>query len=241
VHTGSLGGGARFAFADRGDGESLPPYDLGNLADHVGDDPATVRRNRARVAAGLGIRPDHLVAMAPVHAADVAQVTSRDHASPPAVDVMVTTEPGCALLVLAADCVPVLLADADAGVAAVVHSGWRGVRADAAGAAVAAMRDLGADRITALVGPAVCGSCYPVDDERYAAVVERAPEAAATTGDGRRSLDLAAAVVARLAAAGVRVERLGRCTVEDPLAWVSYRRDGVTGRHGGAVVLATGG
>lgn len=239
MHTGSLGG-ARFAFADRGDGVSRPPYDRGNLADHVGDDPAAVTANRAGVAAALGVDPDRLIAMAPVHGADVAFVTSDDHASPPPVDVMVTTQPGCALLVLAADCVPVLLADATAGVAAAVHSGWRGVVADAAGTALAAMRDLGAREITALVGPAVCGRCYPVDDARYTAVTERAPAAAATTDDGRPSLDLAAAVVARLVASGVRVERLGGCTVEAPQSWFSYRRDGVTGRHGGAVVLVDG-
>lgn len=237
MHTGGLGGGARFAFAGRSDGESRPPYDRGNLADHVGDDVAAVMRNRARLAATLGVPADHLVAMAPVHGADVAVVTSRDHASPPPVDVMVTTEPGCALLVLAADCVPVLLADAQGQVVAVVHAGWRGVQADATGAALVAMRDLGARRIAALVGPAICGRCYQVDAQRYATVVGRAPAAAATTEDGLPALDLVAGVVARLVAEQVRVERLGGCTYEDP-RWFSYRRDGVTGRHGGAVVLA---
>lgn len=240
MRTGSLGTGTRFAFADRSDGRSRPPYDRGNLADHVGDDLATVMRNRAVLAAEVGVASDHLVAMAPVHGADVAVVTAADNASPPRVDVMVTTQPGCALLVLAADCVPVLLADPAAGVVAVVHAGWRGVHADATGAALTAMRDLGARRVAAVVGPAICGRCYGVDADRYAAVVGRAPAAAATTDDGLPGLDLAAAVVARLVAEQVRVDRLGGCTYEDA-SWFSYRRDGVTGRHGGAVVLVPGG
>lgn len=240
MHTAALGPGARIVFADRADGTSRPPYDRGNLADHVGDAPQDVARNRALVAAAAGVAADRLVAMSAVHGAEVAVVGAADSARPPAVDVMVSTEPGCALLVLAADCVPVLLADGGAGVIGVVHAGWRGVRADATGAGLRAMAELGARRIHALVGPAICGRCYAVDQERYDAVVGAAPEAAARANGGGPGLDLRAAVLARLARAGAKVQVLGACTNESP-EWFSYRRDGRTGRHGGAVVLAPAG
>lgn len=231
-----LGPGVRVAFADRRSGVSAPPYDRGNLADHVGDDPWAVTANRAALARGVGVAPDRLVAMAAQHGARVAVVTTSDAGLDLAVDALVTHQPGCALLVLAADCVPVLLADGAAGVAGVVHAGWRGVQARVVTAGVAAMQDLGAQRIRAVVGPAICGSCYAVHEQRFAAVVAVAPAAAATTAEGGHGLDLAAGVLAELAGLGVETTRWGGCTVSDP-RWFSHRRDGVTGRHGAALVL----
>ncbi len=241
VHRGALGPGAAYAFLDRTEGVSRPPYDRGNIADHVGDDPRAVAANRALLAAAAGA--DRFVTMAPRHSCDVARVgradadAQRRGAPAPPVDALVTTEPGVALLVPAADCVPVVLADGAAGVAGVVHAGWRGVRSGAAVAAVEAMRELGAQALTAVIGPAICGRCYPVDEQRYQQVVAVAPEAAAVSTDGQRALDVRRAVHATLERLGVGVALLGTCTREDP-AWYSFRRDRVTGRHGGAVVLA---
>ena len=71
---GTLGPRVRWAFADRTTGASLPPYDDGNLADHVGDDPDHVAANRAALAAGVGVDGLHVVSMAPVHGRDVGHV-----------------------------------------------------------------------------------------------------------------------------------------------------------------------
>ncbi len=236
MRTGTLGPGVQYAFADRHDGVSVAPYDLGNLGDHVGDDPVAVATNRARLAGAVGVGSDRLAAMSPVHGADVVLVAAAGTA--PAADALVTISPGVALLVLAADCVPVLLADAAAGVVAVVHAGWRGVRADVTGAALERMRELGArpQRTLAVVGPAICGRCYPVDRERFDAVVAVAPRAAAVAAAGGPALDLRLAVLERLEREGVGVSLVGGCTAQSP-DWFSYRRDGVTGRHGGVVVL----
>lgn len=232
-----LGPGVRVAFPDRTAGVSAPPYDRGNLADHVGDDPRAVSANRAALAHAVGVDAEHLVAMSAQHGAAVRVVTAADSARAPHADALVTSEPGCALLVLAADCVPVLLADGAAGVVGVVHAGWRGVRARTATAAVAVLREHGARELRAVVGPAVCGRCYEVDQERYAAVVAVSPAAASRTPAGTAALDLPAGVTAELVGLGVQVTRWGGCTMEQA-RWFSHRRDGVTGRHGGAVVLA---
>ena len=156
----------------------------------------------------------------------------------PEVDALATTVPGLALLVLAADCVPLILGDGAAGVVAVVHAGWRGVLSDVVGTTLDAMVDHGArpDRIRAVVGPAICGSCYDVPRERFDAVVAVAPESAAVAADGRPGLDLRAGVVDRLRSAGVATTLHGGCTFESPDLY-SYRRDHVTGRHGGVVTL----
>jgi YfiH family protein len=235
---GELGARVRWAFADRRDGVSLAPFDLANLADHVGDDPAHVDANRARLAGSLGLGLADVVAMAPVHG-DGVGIVERGTSSPvPEVDALVTAAAGLALLTLAADCVPVVLGDDEAGVVAVVHSGWKGVVVDVVGATLDAMASLGAraERTRAVVGPSICGSCYAVPAQRFDDVVAAAPAAAARARDGQPGLDLRAAVVVRLAGAGVDVTTHGGCTAESD-ALFSYRRDHVTGRHGGIVTL----
>ena len=236
--SGTLGPRVRWAFSDRHDGVSLAPYESCNLADHVGDDPDRVRANRVILASSIGIDGAHIVSMAPVHGNDVGQVDGPTSEPVPEVDALVTTVTGVALLVLAADCVPVMLGDSGAGVVAVVHAGWRGVRSDVVGTTLESMVELGArlDRVKAVVGPAICGRCYAVSRERFDEVVAVAPEAAAVAAGGLPGLDLRAAVVSRLHAAGVSSRLHGGCTQETPSLY-SYRRDGVTGRHGGVVTL----
>jgi YfiH family protein len=225
-------------FTDRAGGVSSPPYDSLNLGSHVGDDPADVARNRAALAAAIGVPESHLALMRPTHGAGVAVLDEAPVDEVDGVDALVTARPGLALVALAADCVPVLLADADAGVVAAVHSGWRGVAVDVTGAALAAMAGLGArpERTRALLGPAVCPRCYPVAPERRAAVAAVNPAAVATSADGHPALDLRAGIAARLSAAGVAATLVGGCTAEDRRLF-SYRRDHVTGRQCGAVAL----
>lgn len=232
AHPGDVGGEGPSA------GASPPPYDRGNLADHVGDDPRNVAANRASLASHLGLGLDDLVAMAPVHA-DGVGIVDRATATPvPDVDALVTTTSGIALLTLAADCVPVILGDDEAGVVGVVHSGWKGVVVDVVGATLEAMAALGAqpNRTRAVVGPAICGACYAVPQQRFDEVVAVQPAAGARARDGQPALDLRAGVLARLAAAGVGSSTLGGCTAESAHLF-SYRRDHVTGRHGGIVAL----
>ena len=239
---GNLGARVRWAFADRTEGVSAAPYDRGNLADHVGDDPAHVEANRARLASTLGLALADVVAMAPVHGDGVGVVERGTSTPVPDVDALVTATPGIALLTLAADCVPVVLGDDGAGVVAVLHSGWKGVVVDVVGATLDAMEALGAraERTRAVAGPSICGACYAVPQQRFDEVVAAAPAAAARARDGQPGLDLRAAVVARLAHAGVDVTTHGGCTAESA-ALFSYRRDHVTGRHGGIVTLLPAG
>lgn len=237
--TGTIGS-ARYALTDRFGGVSRPPYDALDLGDHVGDDPAAVSENRRLLALGLGLDPAALVFMQQVHGAGVAVVESalEPGAPVPVADALVTTQSGVGLVVLVADCVPVLLAARRSDVVAVVHAGRRGVTSGVVSATVAAMQDLGArpDRVVAVIGPAVCGSCYEVPVTMADEVAAVVPTARSTTRAGTPGLDLRAGVVAQLLAAGVvTVEVDPWCTVESPDLY-SHRRDGVTGRFAGVVV-----
>src|SRR5690349_19422720 len=113
----------RRVVTDRRGGRSVSPYDTFNLGDHVGDDPAAVAANRARVARELGVGEDRLVWMQQVHGTGVAVVDGPQDGAVAATDALVTATRGLVLAVLVADCVPVLLADHERGVVAAVHAG----------------------------------------------------------------------------------------------------------------------
>ncbi|MFI0721136.1 peptidoglycan editing factor PgeF [Streptomyces sp. NPDC021224] len=236
----STANGAHFAFTDRWGGVSAVPYDSLNLGGAVGDDPAAVAANRDRAARELGRDPGRVVWMNQVHGRDVA-VVDRPWGDEPAgsVDALVTTRADLTLGVLTADCVPVLLADPVAGVAAAAHAGRPGMTAGVATAVVETMITLGAapGRMTALLGPSVCGKCYEVPAEMRDTVAAVEPAAYAETSWGTPALDVAAGVRAQLLRAGVRaVEGPAVCTRESADHF-SYRRDKVTGRLAGYVWL----
>ncbi|GAA2579589.1 peptidoglycan editing factor PgeF [Actinomadura fulvescens] len=247
ITNAGLGADVGAAFTARAGGVSQAPYDSLNLGGAVGDDAASVRANRERAAAALGIDPARTVWMRQVHGADVAIVsgsaspdTGRDEIPP--VDAIVTTEPGLALAVLVADCAPVLLADPVAGVVGAAHSGRPGTAAGVVPALVEHMCGKGADpaRIRAAIGPAACGGCYEVPAEMRDRVAEAVPEAYATTAAGTPGLDIRAGIAAQLAAAGVTDVRIDpRCTIENG-GLFSYRREGRTGRFAGYVWLKDG-
>ncbi|WEO97970.1 peptidoglycan editing factor PgeF [Streptomyces sp. FXJ1.172] len=232
--------GAHFAFTDRWGGVSAAPYEELNLGGAVGDDPGAVRANRDIAAKSLGLEPGRVVWMNQVHGADVAVVDEPWGERPvPEVDAIVTVRRGLALAVLTADCVPVLLADPVAGIAAAAHAGRPGMVKGIVPAAVRAMAELGAEpgRIVARTGPAVCGRCYEVPEAMRAEVGAVEPAAYAETSWGTPAVDVSAGVLAQL-------DRLGVCDrAQSPVCTLesedhfSYRRDRTTGRLAGYVWL----
>ncbi len=210
-----LGPGVRAGFTVAAPGEEPP-----NLSLTVGDVEAAAR-HRAALARWAGAP---LAFVYQVHGSDVHVASGPVPEPRPRADAVVSADETAAA-VLVADCVPVLLADADAGVVAAVHAGRRGVVAGVVGAAVDAMERLGATRtrLCAAVGPAICGACYEVPTAMRDDVAALVPAAASVTSWGTPALDLPGAVVAQLAAAGVTaVRRVGGCTLEDE-RWFSHR------------------
>ncbi|MEV7864821.1 peptidoglycan editing factor PgeF [Streptomyces sp. NPDC088124] len=233
--------GAHFAFTDRWGGVSAAPFGELNLGGAVGDDPVAVRANRDLAAKSLEIDPTRVVWMNQVHGRDVAVIEGPwTDGDIPAVDAVVTVRRGLALAVLTADCVPVLLADPVAGVAAAAHAGRPGLVAGVVPAAVEAMVSLGArpERITARTGPAVCGRCYEVPATMRDDVAAVVPEAGAETSWGTPSVDVVGGVHAQLASLGVLDLRRSEVCTRESDDHYSYRRDRTTGRLAGYVWLA---
>ena len=223
-------------FTDRLGGLSGAGFASLNLGGHVGDDPGHVRANRGRLAADLGVTDDALVLMQQVHGADVEVVTARRTGAAPPADGVVTATRGLALVVLVADCTPVLLVDPDAGVAAAVHAGRPGMLAGAVPAALDAMAGLGAGAIRAIVGPSVCGRCYEVPAAMRDEAARVAPAAVAVSWTGTPAVDVAAGVVSQLRARDVPVTWVPGCTREEERLF-SYRRDHGAGRFAGVILM----
>ncbi len=201
------------------------------------DDAACdVAENRRRAARALGAAADRLVTVYQVHGTDVVTVdTPWQPGNSPRADGMVTRRPGLVLGILTADCAPVLLADAEAGVVGACHAGWRGALDGIVDATIAAMVALGAQpaRIRAAIGPCIAQLSYQVGPEFRAAFTAADPAHdgffAADAGD-RSRFDLEGFVSARLAAAGIgESSAFGLDTCADEARLFSYRRATLAG------------
>ncbi|MFW3119214.1 hypothetical protein MMAG44476_15925 [Mycolicibacterium mageritense DSM 44476 = CIP 104973] len=211
-------------------GVSAPPYNSFNLGDHVGDDPAAVAANRKRLAAALGV--DALVWMNQVHGDRVVSVDGPLDTAVDNADALVTTTPGLALAVVTADCVPVLMADARAGVVAAAHAGRVGAQKGIAVRTLESMLSHGAhvEDVSVLLGPAVSGRNYEVPAAMADEVEAALPGSRTTTAKGTPGLDLRAGIARQLTALGVKAIDIDpRCTVDDRNLF-SHRRDAPTGR-----------
>lgn len=207
-----------------------------NLAHHRPHVPSRLATARARIAEATGTDLDRWVTMRQVHGASVATVEGRLGREVRGVDGIVTRETAVALVVMAADCVPTLLAGPTS--VAAVHAGWRGLVAGIVPVAVERMRELdGADaEIVALVGPCIGGCCYEVGEDVLDAVGSRTPSAVTTSARGAPSIDLDRAVRSTLEGLGVRIaDRRPTCTRCSP-GWFSHRADPASGRQVGIVV-----
>lgn len=225
--TDAIGAGT----TSREGGVSTAPFATLNLGDHVGDDPEAVRENRARLRRRLGCR--QLQWLDQVHGTTVLHATSSTATlPPPTADAAWTSEPGLALAVLTADCLPVVLAARDASVVGVAHAGWRGLLGGVLGELLAAM-PAAPGILAAWLGPAISRDAYEIGED--VAGIVRGLEAA--TGcllpgraRGKYYLDLFRLAENQLRLAGVgEVRSSGVCAATSPATY-SYRRDGVTGR-----------
>jgi polyphenol oxidase len=243
--------GIRHGFFTRQGGVSGGLYASLNGGVGSRDDSGHVAENRARMAAALGIEPQGLLTAYQIHSPEVIVAeTSWAPTARPRGDAVVTRMPDLAVGVTTADCGPILLADAQAGVIGAAHAGWRGALAGIAEATVAAMERLGAERgrIRAVLGPMIRQANYEVGPDLMARF---AAEDGASGGffrparrDGHALFDLAGYIGARLARAGVhQFEDLGLCTYEDAARFFSFRRsthrgEADYGRHVNAIALA---
>jgi len=231
-----------WAATGRSGGVSTGDFRSLNLATHVGDDPRSVGENRDRVRRWSGASA--LITLSAVHGSDVVVVDDdvlegARAGHDPVADAVVCARADIALLAMGADCLTLAIVGDDDRTVAAVHCGWRGLAGDVVGATVATLARLGVQPAHVVLGPAVCGACYPVSPERVDDVRATAPEGVTEASlvvcpDGQPGIDVRAGVTHRLQSLGVpgsQITSVALCTVEEPDLF-SFRRDGRTGRQG---------
>lgn len=217
----------------RNGGLSRAPFDSLNLADYVGDEVAAVSGNLAIVSNLVGANA--LVVMSANHGNEVHVVSHSGSA--PSGDGLVTNVENLALLALAADCVGFALIDPESGVIAVGHAGWRGVLANVMQEVIDTFVRQGGQlsHSKAVIGPAICASCYEVPKERVTQFLAHIPEAVFD----ETHLDLRAGVRSVLAHSFSEVHEFAGCTQEDENLF-SYRgANGLPTGRGGLLVVRT--
>jgi YfiH family protein len=204
----------------------------GNLSRTRGGAHELGPRRRERLREQLELSA--LLAGRQVHGTTVRRVRREDEARSQMADIdadgQATGLREVGVMVLVADCLPVLLGS-DGAVAA-LHVGWRGLGAGVLEEGVRALRELGhGNEISAVIGPGAGVCCYEVGEEvhRVLGGVHR---------DGAR-VDLKGIAREQLVRGGVdEVRDLGLCTICDQ-RFFSHRREGShAGRQAGVAWLS---
>ena len=220
---------AQLLFTARTGGVSTNEFSSLNLGDHVGDNPAAVSQNREIL--GNLVSQSAPVFMDQVHGDNVVEITAESRKLVTA-DAIITKVVGLPLVVLVADCIPILISGGS--VVGAVHAGRKGILNDIISKTVLAMHNLGASDLKANIGPAICRDCYEVDLQMYENALSQSAELA--TSPELHCLDLVAAAKSQLQSLGVETTSVDICTAHDT-NYFSYRRDGQTGRSAGVIVL----
>ena len=229
--------GVQHRFFTRRGGVSSGLFSSLNCGYGSADAAENVRENRRRAALEFGLAEPDLQTVHQIHSTDVLTVADERWTSPgaPKADGLVTDRPGVALGVMAADCAPVLLADAAAGVIGAAHAGWKGALGGVVDTTIVAMEKLGArrERLKVAVGPCIGPRSYEVgpefpapflaQDEANAAFFRAAVRA------GHFMFDLPGYLVHRIARNGVAVAATGHDTLTATEDFFSYRRNTLQG------------
>lgn len=234
--------GIRHGFFGRQGGVSDGDFASLNASRSVGDDPANVVENLHRAVMALKGGPIEIALATQVHGTDVAVIDEAfSHTRRPQADAMVTSRQGIALGILTADCVPVLLADAEAGIIGAAHAGWKGSVGDIVAKTVDTMVVLGArrSRIVAAVGPAISAANYEIGGDMAQTIRTQWPNAAefiVTEAFAHPHFDVPGLVIRQLEEVGLAaIERVGSCTYSSPELYFSHRHathnDTRTGRQ----------
>ena len=234
---------ARAVFTTRRGGVSAPPYDGANLGTATGDDPDAVRANRRALCDAVGLAAERVSMVHQIHGAEVLALDAPLRPGRfcgglrgwPEADGLVTARPGLGIVVLAADCVPVLVWRRTGGGVGAAHAGWKGLLAGTIAAVCDALPGTG--EIAAAVGPCIERDRYEVD----AALAERFARRFGDAVVADRRVDLAECARLSLMEAGIDAAAVGMvdATTGDRERFFSHRAEGPrTGRQAGVVWLA---
>ncbi len=234
------------AFTTRHDGVSNKPFDSNNLAFHVGDDPLDVTRNHELLAKQIGYDRSRLVHMRQIHSDRIVIVDRaiHDFENPPECDALITDQPGIPLMVMTADCTPVLFFDPVKNIIAVAHAGRAGAVQGIVPKTIQKMQKRFASKledILVVLGPSIQSCCYEVGEKIAKEVTDNGFGDAVVERETRYYLEVNAIIKKQLEAIGIKKEKLEDldiCNACEHEKFFSYRADRQkTGRIAGVLML----
>jgi YfiH family protein len=207
-------------------GFSTPPYAFNNVALHVDDNPEHVLLNRQALRRDLAL-PEEPFWLNQTHSTDVVVVEEEDNRN---VDAAITRQENTPLVILTADCLPILLCNTEGSEIAAIHAGWRGLLHGIVQHTLQKMHSK-PDALMAWIGPAICQTCYEVGDEVRAQFTAQYPFTSKAFQGRYANLPQMAEMLLR--ELGIHsVYQSGVCTFEEKKRCYSYRRAAQTGRMG---------
>ncbi len=230
------------AITDRYGGVSQKPYDSLNLALHVGDDVKNVLENRISVSERYGFSIKNLIFMDQVHGDNVVVI---EHAMDNRIadcDALITNERKITLMVIVADCSPILFFDPVKRVIGVAHAVINGTLLRIAQKTVLKMQEAFCCEMSDIMiglGASIQSCCYEVGKDLADIASKNFGEGFIMIEDEKYYLDLQALNRAQLLELGIKEENIetsSTCTACDE-NYFSYRREGETGRFAGFIMM----
>jgi hypothetical protein len=233
------------SFTTRHGGISKPPFTSANLAFHVGDNGVDVQHNHLLLSKELGYAMETLVFMSQIHSDRIVVVDeTMNFTTPPQCDALITNRPNTPLMVMSADCTPILLYDPCHNAIGAVHAGRAGALNEILPKALRTMAneyETKFDEIYVILGPSIHGCCYEINETIAEDVMEKGGKDALRRTEEKIFLDVNTILMAQLETLGVKKEHIevtDACTSCHHDTYFSYRADAQqTGRIAGVIVL----
>jgi len=225
-----------FTVTSRYGGVSQKPYESLNLALHVEDNPKDVLQNRTILTKKHNLILQNLIYMEQTHSANIAIIKDSSQNRIKNCDGLITDVKNIPLMVMVADCIPILFYEPKKQVIAVAHAGRNGTFNEISKKTILKMKDefgCKADDILVYLGASIHGCCYEVGEEIARLVDDKYVE----KREESWYLDLQSMNVEQLKSVDVtsiEVSEICTCCNED---YFSYRREGTTGRFAGILKL----
>ncbi len=215
-----------------------------NLAFHVNDIQENVIQNHKQLAKELKYEHRTLVHMKQIHS-NIVKIVGKndDFENPPTCDAIITNKKNTPLMVMVADCSPLLFVDPKQNVIAAVHAGRAGAFENIVQNVIESFtNDFGSkvEDILVSIGPAICQDCYEINEEIYQKAKELRLDYAITIKNEKIYLDIRAILHAQLHVTGIKKENIeisDTCNCCQADKFYSYRNNKETGRFAGIIML----
>lgn len=235
---------------DRWGGSSRPPYEELNMGMNVGDCVDDVLYNRLLVAKHCGLPMNRFVFASQVHGDHIEIISEGDlsedsYSVIKETDGLITADKNIALIILAADCVPVLVYDEVKEVVGAFHAGWRGLSNQIVIKGIQQMKQhykCDPSNIKVFVGPSIGSCCYEIKNKVYEALEKSVPEfhSAIKIKASKTFVDLKKSIALQLKSQGISEKNIvisSDCTKCNSDTYFSYRSDQETGRFSAGIAL----